>query len=313
MKIHHLAQRPDQALAAALARFEASFTYPLGEGATFSISHGEDYARFFRAMGECQVAVAERDGEVLGTLGGAVRDLGRPDGGTLPVLYIGDLKVRPGIEAGIVLLRLAAALGTWARPRVCAAFGVAMDGTRKTPERYTGRYGIPAFAEIGKIMVLRLPGEAADAAGPPLAAPADAFATYRSLARRGYLVPAGTPAERSAIEPVWLRLPSGAACGMLEDTRKAKRLFATGAAEMVSGHLSHFAFADPRAGADLLRRAAGLAAAKGLPALFCAVPSCDAQPLVDALGSPAPTLAPATLYGAGLGKGDYWYINTSEI
>ncbi len=76
MKIHRLEAPAPGALAAALETFERQFVYPLGPGRSFRISHGRDYARFFRAIGlERGVSfVAEEDtGEVLGTLGVALR------------------------------------------------------------------------------------------------------------------------------------------------------------------------------------------------------------------------------------------------
>jgi hypothetical protein len=315
VKIHALSGPPEATLSRALARFESGFTYPLGESTRFSISHGEDYSCFYRAIGACRVMVAERDGEVLGTLGGAVRDLRAADGMSLVALYIGDLKVLPGIEAGLTLIRLAAALLTWARPQVTVAYGVAMDGTRKTPERYTGRFGIPAFAEVGKIMVLRFACEGArpNSVDEPTCASSEGFETFLRLTRGGYAAIGANSAERSAMGSRWLRLESGAACGMLEDTREAKRLFEVGGEELRSAHLSHFAFQDLGSGAALLKRAAALAARLKFPALFCAVPSVRAAALVDALGSPAPTLAPATVYGAGLASGSAWHINTAEI
>jgi hypothetical protein len=301
-------------LAAALEDFEIRFSYPLGEHAKFRISHGEDYARFFRAIGESVVLVAERDGEVMGTLGGALRGLGAPDGREAQVLYIGDLKVLPGIEAGLTLLKLAGAMRAWAEKRVAAAFGVAMDGTRKTPERYTGRFGIPEFAPVGKIMVLRLACDTeARGARSRSCTKEEGLSLYRSLSRGCYAAVGGAPQERSAIEPSWTMLKSRMACGMLEDTRKAKRLFTVGGGELVSAHLSYFAFEDPGSGADFLLEVVAEAATLGFPALFCAVPFERTEALVAALGSMRPSLAPATIYAAGIAKGAAWHMNTSEI
>ena len=62
MNVHALSAPPPTALARALDRFEGQFRYPLGPGRSFRISHGDDYPRFFRAMGEGACFVAERDG-----------------------------------------------------------------------------------------------------------------------------------------------------------------------------------------------------------------------------------------------------------
>ncbi len=92
MIVHQLSGPPSPALAQALCEFETQFTYPLGENRSFCISHGTDYPRFFRAIGEAACFVAERDGRALGTLGVALRDLLRPDGSMSSVAYFGDLK-----------------------------------------------------------------------------------------------------------------------------------------------------------------------------------------------------------------------------
>lgn len=314
MRIEALVRRPSARLAGALEEFERGFSYPLGQGSRFRISHCEDYTRFFRAMGNGVVFVAERDAKVLGTLGAVVRELARPDGKSSNALYVCDLKVVPGATAGFTLLRLSAALKAWVPPQVTAAFGVVMDGTRMTPERYTGRFGIPAFGEIAKIVVLRLRCDGVSA-GPVKCARSESQAreTYSRLARGSYATTGGFPAERSAIDPVWLSLANGAACAMVEDTRKAKRLFAVDGPELLSAHLSHFAFESADAGADLLQTAAGLARTMGFPALFCSAPANRVRELVLALGSPAPELAPATVYGMGFTEQVGWHINTSEI
>ena len=50
MTVRNLTQAPDPDLAWALEDFERQFTYPLGAGHHFRISHGADYPRFFRAI-----------------------------------------------------------------------------------------------------------------------------------------------------------------------------------------------------------------------------------------------------------------------
>jgi hypothetical protein len=128
-------------LADALARFEAAFTYPLGPGWTFRISHGNDYPRFYRAMGDAVCFVAENHGEVVGVLAAAIRTLVWPTGDIRPAVYLGDMKVAPAARGGRVLLRLAEAATVWAGGRADAGFAVVMGGTRVTPDRYTGRPG----------------------------------------------------------------------------------------------------------------------------------------------------------------------------
>lgn len=136
---------------------------------------------------------------------------------------------------------------------------------------------------------------------------------YCRLSAGRYACPAGHPAERSLVAPAWLLLPDGSACGCLEDTRRAKRLVADGQ-EMVSAHLSCFAWRDLRSASTLVRAALARAAALGFPALFVAVPRRDAGTLEGALKEIEVIRAPATVYAHGLPGGDTdWNINSSEI
>jgi hypothetical protein len=106
--------------------------------------------------------------------------------------------------------------------------------------------------------------------------------------------------------------PQGSACGLLEDTRKAKRLNTGDGSEMLSAHLSCFAYDSVSAAADLIRLALEQAALSGLPALFVAVSDGDAKQLRAELHGFEVVPAPATVYGAGLMPGA-WNINTAEI
>jgi hypothetical protein len=315
MTLHRLYGPPPADLARALAAFEEQFTYPLGPGRRFRISHGDDYPRFFRAIGEAACFVAERDGRVSGTLGAALRRLRSPDGGERPAVYLGDLKVGPDARGGPVLWRLASAAVAWAAGRADAAFGVVMDGTAVTPERYTGRLAVPAFQRLGGVAVLRVPtADARDPADDSLTAPAErGEARYRALTAGRYACPGGDPAERSQVVPAWLVRPDGSACGRLEDTRRAKRLFADDGAEMRSAHLSAFAYGDVSAGAALVAAARRRAGRLGFPALFAAVADREADGLCTALGVPGVVRAPAAVYGTGLAAGALWNVNTAEI
>jgi hypothetical protein len=199
-------------------------------------------------------------------------------------------------------------------PKVRAAFSVVMDGTRATPEQYTGRAGVPAFARLGAVVVLRLPtGGPPDGDDVPPCDPADATACFRELSNGHYAAVPGDAAERSETEPAWLMVPGGRACGLLEDTRRAKRLIADDGAEMRSAHLSAFAFRTPADGARLLRAALRLAAGLGHPALFVAVAAQDAAAVREELLPVEGVAAPATVYGIGLEPGPAWNVNTSEV
>lgn len=305
MIVHCLHGAIPGALAAELAAFEERFRYPLGPGRTFRISHGDDYSQFFRAIGDATVFVAEREGRVVGCLAVALRELLLPSGEVRQVAYLADLKVAPEARRGFALCRLmtAAADLVW---DVGAAVAVVMEGTPVTPDEYTGRVGIPAFAPLGRVAVLRLPSVEGER-GPVTSE--DRAHLFRRLSRGRYAAVGGRPAERSEMAPAWL--VESDACGLLEDTRRAKRLIADDG-EMLSAHLTSFAAATPEAGARLLRRALALSRARGLPALFVAVPEGDAPALLETLRLPEVTVAPAVVYGVGLAPGQ-WNINTAEI
>ena len=314
MTVHRLHASPSPALAKALDRFEEQFRYPLGPGRFFRIVHGEDYPRFFRAIGEGSCFVEERAEEVLGVIGVALRRLALPNGEQRSVVYLGDLKIDPAARRGKTLPRLAVAVKLWVGERAEAALSVVMDGTPVPPTRYTGRLGIPHFTEVGKIVVLRLPTAGVDAAPGEDWVTTDerGSACYLRLSTDRYACPGGYPAERSAMEPLWLMEPDGKACGRLEDTLRAKRLIADDGAEMRSAHLSCFAYQDLRAGVRLVRLALWHAAGRGLPAMFVSVAAPEAEQFCRSLGMEA-VLAPATIYGTGLPPGPLWNINTAEI
>lgn len=310
-----LDEAPPPALAAALGRFEERFRYPLGPGASFRIDHGTDYTRFFRAIGEAGCFAVAREGRVLGTIGAAARRVLLPDGRSVGALYVGDLKVGPSPARGRTLLRLARAVAAWAGSRgATAAFSVVMDGTDATPDAYTGRLGLPRFDPLGSVVVLHTTTRAASGGGGR-AADDGGEACHARLARGRCALPVGRPALRSEDRPRWLVTSDRRACGLLEDTRRAKRLYAADGAELPGAHLSAFAYADGHAAAALLRLARAEAARRGTPALFAAVPAGDAPVLARALERDGEHVlaAPATVYGTGLPAGATWHVNTAEI
>ena len=304
MTVHPLAGPPPADLAAALAAFERQFVYPLGPGRLFRISHGDDYTRFLRSMGDARCFVAERAGRVLGTLGVVVRHVSLPDGTPRAAAYVADLKLDPAARgSSVVLGRLILAATAWARPQVSAAYGIVMDGTAIAPAGLTGRLGLPTFGPLAAIDLHRLPtaGATADAdvrdAGP--AAPTGLVT-----------IAGGDSSLRSELPPRWLAHDDGSAHGRLEDTRPAKRLIADDGTELRSAHLARLAWRSPAAAAAVVATARAHAAAAGFPALFVAVPR--GRPVSFDV-PPGSTLAGATVHGVGLPAGLDWSIDPSEI
>ncbi len=324
MNIHRLQEPAGPGLAEALDRFERQFVYPLGPGRSFRISHGRDYSRFFRAIGgeDGATFVAESDdGEVLGTLGIALRPLQHPDGSCGRAAYVGDLKTVPDLRRARALVGLAARAFAWGRGGGAqAVYGIVMDGTPRTPATYTGRFGLPAFQPLGALLVLRIPLEGFQpdhrdgVAEVEPAAIGDSFARLGRSAR-AFATLGGQPLLRSMRPAIGLATANGRACGVLEDTRAAKRLVENGGDEMRSAHLGSFGWRATEDACELvrgvLRRLADDPAARSL---FVSVPRAAGE-VVAALRREHPGMveASATIYGAGLPAGARWHVSSSEI
>lgn len=315
MILHRLNTRIPEGMGAALAAFEREFSYPLGASGRFRISHGEDYLPFFRAMGEAELLLLEEAGAVQGVLARVRRVLERRggEGGEQMAHYLCDLKLREAARGSLGLPRLIretkrAIEGSGSRSCYC----VVMEGTGKLPTDYTGRLGVPRFERLGEIAILRI-GARRKAEGLVELAPEDFGALHSRLAAPGYAATGAVSALRSLMEPLPLATTEGDACGVLEDTRRGKRLFVEDGSEMLSAHLSRFAYASPQAGARLLESAAALAGEQGMEALFVAVPGRASDGLLQHLADLAITVALAAVYGHALEAGVDWWIDTAEI
>lgn len=303
-RLHYLRQAPPPHLARALLEFEGQFTYPLGANDSFSISHGPDYVTFFQAIGEATVLVIEEEGRVLGTLAAVVRDLRAPDGQVQKVAYLADLKL--GREVRHRLTRYLLAMSEHLQVPSGWGYAVVMDGTRSTPDRYTGRWGVPAFQPLAKVTVLALQtraGSERNCAAPP----PELLHPPRSVMP----VP-GNSGLRSQRPPEWLTW--GSAHGLLEDTRKGKRLLHGNGQEMRAAHLSRFRYSQERDAASLLEQAAYRCARQGIPTLFACLPESSAQRLLPHLRGLPVNPAAATVYGVGFAsEWDEWWLDSAEI
>lgn len=315
MKLHRFTDEVSAETGRALAEFEREFSYPLGPSERFRISHGEDYLPFFRAIGEPVLLAMEEAGKIVGGIARVRRrlELRRDEGAVVEesmAHYLCDLKVAAAARGTRVLAQL---IGKTKREieasdsRAC--YCVVMAGTGRLPTDYTGRLGVPRFEKVGEIVILRIsPG------GPFVkrcrVISMKDFAVERGrLARAGYTATGGESEYRSWMSPLPLVTPSGDACGMLEDTRRGKRLWLESGGELVSAHLSGFAYSTPAAGAELL--AAAVVRAQG--PFFVALPVREMKvmrPLLDGLDF---TEAEAIVYGHDLEAGHDWWVDTAEI
>lgn len=313
-RIHHLDRMPETELAQALHTFEEEFRYPLGEDRWFSISHGEDYTRFFRAVGQARCFVAERRGTVTGVVSVSRCRLRVPGGSVVDAAYFADLKVA-GSNAGRTLLRLLRDSVDWARRTpTTPGFSIVMEGTARNPTSYTGRLGIPPYSELARLMILRIPCECIPADGASVEAPPDDVRErFAQLTHDQYANAGGDPGIRSRIEAIGIMGSDGGACGIIEDTRRCKLLYRDDGAEMVSAHLSCFGYRTTDDAISLLGNAAARCRELGFPALFVSLPAADSQAVLQRLPQADIVRAPATVFGFGLPEGKKWSVNTAEI
>lgn len=305
-----------------LARFEQQFQYPLGPDNHFSISHGSEYLPFFAAMGAATLLVAEHLGDIAGTLVLVRRQLmiRDSDSGQLhnqcqDAHYICDLKIRPEARSSSALARLMTAAADIIRPyQSHACYSVVMAGTSSEPEAYTGRIGIPGFAAVAEIAILRFLIASSLPPSRVVNASPDEFSRTQERLRAAGVQPAlGAPLLRSMIDVQQFCHVNETACGLLEDTRRGKRLIQSSGEEINSAHLSRFSWSDQTAAVELLKYALNRSLELGFPAMFCSMPSsawAQLKPLLHALESQQTS---ATVYGYHVPDSRDWWIDTSEI
>jgi len=308
LKLHHLQEPPPAWLGEALERFEQQFQYPLGTTQRFRISHGRDYLPFFQAMGNASVLVVERDDEVQGTLARVERWIDHCGAKPMRQLvhYLCDLKVAPTARGSRVLPLLMQETRRQveaSRSRSC--YAIVMGGTGRLPTDYTGRIGIPGFDKLAEIMVLRV-SSGTKTQGHPVVTSGlpDSESTVR--------ITGGQHALRSLMVPLSLSEAQDAS-GVLEDTRRGKRLWIEGAGELLSAHLSNLHFTRTDSAATLLHRALTEVQRSGFQAFFTALPASAWMELRPALGGLDVQEAPASIYGHQLPANSDWWVDTAEI
>lgn len=316
IQIHFYTETPPSKISKALAEFERQFVYPLGNQRTFRIVHSEDYSLFFRAMGKGGCLVAESNGIVLGVIGFALRDLLFPDGTIQSTLYIGDLKIDPNARGGRIFYRLAQALQERSS-QVPYAYGIVMDGTNQTPLAYTGRAGLPLFEKIRKITLFRVPCSSQIVPNELpenfLTTEEEGYACYQDCTKGQYASGKSFSERRSQISAIWLKTKENSACGRLEDTRIAKRLITEEGEEIISAHLSYFAYRDQISAKRLICMAQYYAFEQDIPYFFVSIDTTEVAPFLDFFEKLQAYPASATIYGKNFEKELLWSVNTAEI
>ncbi|MFT5128800.1 MAG: hypothetical protein ACI8W8_002419 [Rhodothermales bacterium] len=147
-------------------------------------------------------------------------------------------------------------------------YAVVMDGTPLTPDRYTGRLGMPDFVPLDRQVILRIPAGDVVADGVDDVQMDEVRALYEALNPATFLLLGGRPEQRS-MQPIRaVNAGDGRACAVLEDTRLGKRLWDTQGCEIISSHLTHFGFNNVDAGSAIIRAARQACWQDGVPAFF---------------------------------------------
>lgn len=293
-----------------MSEFEESFRYPLGNSGSFSISHGDDYGRFFRAMGKSRLYLACHQGEIVGSLAMVQRPLNF-NGRNVNSLYIGDLKIKQK-NCRVLYCLMKEAHDDNIELREIPQYGVMMKGTEKRPSDYTGRMGLPKFKNMGEVAIIRVPVKKQQKQGKyiQIGVPG-ALSLAEELRDSEYSFPLGRPQIRSLNTPQGFCLNDKSSVCILEDTLTAKRLYDEKGEEIVSGHLSSFQYLDSKAGVSLIKAIMPEAQANAYPALFFSVPFEDKDTFLNGLDGAS--CATAFVYGRNMERVERWQLNTSEI
>lgn len=308
MKLYELPSSVDSTLNQKLAEFETLFDYPLGNSQRFRIDHSPDYTAFYRAIGQARAWIIESEDRILATISTAIRTI-RIQGRAKQIAYIGDLKIHPYHQSGRIFFNIARCLQPLLEKTADFAYGVVMDGTHITPEHYTGRLGTPLFKPVAKFYILRIEASNGQKAVANRVPAQNGYALYSHLAST--VCELSSTELRSKVAPQWFAAEENA-CGMLEDTRLAKRLFLTSNEELLSGHLSYFAFKDTAAACAVINSAIDCTHNHGYPAMFVALSEAQYTALYSSLQIFRHTTAPATIYATD-SICAYIPVNTSEI
>ncbi len=301
-----------------LKSFEAQFTYPLDAENSFHIDHGTDYSLFYRSMGTgpTRCFVAKRNSAVIGTLSIATKTIKNPEGENFQAAYLGDLKVSPQHRNGRTLLNLLKTASEWRKRSSDPAYAVVMRGTQATPDLYSGRFGIPQLKRLQELQILRIPTPVSESYIPNCQeAPIDeVYRLYDAFAKLNYWPLPGDAIQRSQMTPVGLIDNQNQAWGILEDTRKAKRLFDQNQNEILSTHLSYFGFRSPTSAQRIIEQAKAFTAQLGYKNMFLSLTKNQLETLKAQTNAIENSdLSIADVYGVGFNPALPWYVPSSEI
>ena len=302
-----------------LRDFEYQFWYPLGESREFRIEHPSLYTDFFSSMGDAYCFVALREDEVVGVLSSVIRTLVASNGKTSQVAYVADVKITKELQGSTLLYRLARTAILWLRPQITSAYSVVMDGTSVTPKQYTGRVGVPQFSWAGRVHLLSF----STTTEFPWTWRVSEHPLDRSSAASGIeprrtstAVPSWalmSPLLRAHVVPAWLIDQQTGACALLEDTRRAKKLYDRQNSEYRYAHLTYLSYANPEHIVHLIPHACSRSHSLGFTHLFVTVPDIHLAVVQSRLEEIDHDSFSASIYGVSLSEDAPFLVNSSEI
>ena len=317
----HAWSKPPEVYRERLQQFEQQFDYPLTDTRRFRIEHSLDYERFFAAMGDSVTVVVENEGKILGVLSAAIRMLHLSNNQSENWLYIGDVKIERSARGRHVLKRLFIATRTWVGDRCTKGYSVVMDGTGVTPRMYTGRLGIPEFRAVQSVKLLAFSTQGfkqhrGDTAIVRTSEDPRSFAKIMEATKTQGPAPRWSNENlsiRSRLNPVWFTTPSTGCIGLLEDTRRAKRLYDSDSDELLYAHLSNVQYESIEDLVPIVVEAGRAAYTCGCTTLLLAVPSSECHILTNALTPTQYDVFSSTVYATENTKGYELPISSSEI
>ena len=302
-----------------LQDFERQFWYPLGDSIEFRIEHPHPYTDFYSSMGDAYCFVALREDEVVGALNSVIRTSVAPNGKRAQVAYVADVKITKELQGSTLLYRLARTAILWLRPQITSAYSVVMDGTSVTPKQYTGRVGVPQFSWAGRVHLLRFStatkfSRAASVSEYPL--DANAVVSGIEPRRKSTDVPnwaSMNPLLRAQEGPAWLVDQQTGASALLEDTRRAKKLYDRQHAEICFAHFSYLSYADVEHIVRLIPHACTRSQSLGFSHLIVSVPEAHLAAIQSLIQDIDHDVYSASIYGISLSEDFPFLINSAEI
>ena len=317
----HVWRKPPHEICLDLQEFERQFDYPLNAQNRFRIEHSLDYGRFFAAMGDSATIVVARDRDILGVLSATIRSLETEAGSSERWLYVGDVKIDKNSRGRRVLHLLFGATRSWVNERCERGYAVVMDGTSVTPTTYTGRVDIPSFEQVTKVSLLCFPLSAVPFPATSTST-IEAFShdpsydlTHQPLPGPS-LFPRWTgtdPAIRSEMQPTWLFNKACGGLALLEDTRRAKRLYDDHGNEIMFAHLTHLTRGNMLGIIPIINEACNRARVEGSTDLLVAIPSTQHRELLPHLREVDHQVLASTVYATDAANGSILPIASSEI